>query len=92
MNNTIRVDEIALDRLRNALRTAGENFKSNLSKLEFLVDEITSGDIQGDVATDFLNKFKSKEEVLKNIERTINDAENYTGEKISKFNDLVGNM
>ncbi len=92
MNNTIKVDEEALDRLRGALQTAGENFKSNLSKLEFLMDEITSGDIQGEVATDFLNKFRNRESVLKNIEKTINDAENYTGDKLNKFNNLIGNL
>ncbi len=92
MNDIVKVNEESLDRLRDALRTAGENFKSNLSKLEFLMDEITSGDIQGEIATEFLNKFKNKEAVLKNIERTINNAEDYTSNKLNKFNNLVGNL
>ena len=92
MNDIVKVNEESLDRLRDALRTAGENFKSNLSKLEFLMDEITSRDIQGEIATEFLNKFKNKEAVLKNIERTINNAEDYTSNKLNKFNNLVGNL
>ena len=48
----IHVEESALNDLRNALETAGEDYKSNLARLQNLINEITSGDIQGDPAKD----------------------------------------
>ena len=50
----IRVEEEGLNSLRSALADAGESYKTNLAKLTNLINEITSGDIQGDPANDLL--------------------------------------
>ena len=36
--------------IKNALETAGQEYKSNLARLTNLIEEITSGDIQEDTA------------------------------------------
>ena len=92
MADIIKVDEESLNRLKNALQTAGESYKSNLAKLQSVMDEITSGDIQGTPATELLNKFKNKEEMFRNIEKSVNDAEEYTGVKSTKFANLIGDL
>ena len=69
--SVIHVEEEALKTLKNALATAGEEYKSNLSKLTNLISEVTSGDIQGDPANDLLQKFQAKEEVLNKLAETI---------------------
>lgn len=92
MGEITKVDDESLDRLKNALATAGESYKSNLTKLQSVIEEITAGDIKGDPATELLNKFNSKREVFKAIEATINEAEDYTGVKKSKFTSLIGDI
>ena len=52
MPSIIHVDEDALRTLKSALQEQGENYKKNLRRLQALIEEITSGDIQGDPATD----------------------------------------
>ena len=47
---SIHVDEAALNALKNALETAGQDYKQSLARLTSLIEEITSGDIQGDPA------------------------------------------
>lgn len=88
----IHVEEEALNDLRNALETAGEDYKNKLSRLQNLINEITSGDIQGDPANDLLQKFQAKEETFKRLAQTIDDAEEYMGIKKAKFGDVVGGL
>ena len=88
----IHVDEAALSDLRQALETAGEDYKSNLARLERLIGEITSGDIQGDPATDLLNKFKAKEEIFNKLAQTIDEAEEYVGIQKEAFGKLVSDL
>lgn len=88
----IYVNDEELNILKNALSNAGENYKSNLNKLNSLIEEITSGDIQGDPANDLLTKYKEKEEILKGLERTINEAEEYVGVKTNQFDDMITNL
>ena len=85
----IHVEESALNDLRNALETAGEDYKSNLARLQNLINEITSGDIQGDPANDLLTKFQAKEDVFKGLAQTIDDAEEYMGMQKTNFNSLI---
>ncbi len=92
MAGTIHVDEASLTDLRDALTTAGEDYKSNLARLTALVEEITRGDIQGDPATDLLNKFKAKEETFKNLANTIDEAEEYMGVQTQKFGSMISNL
>ena len=91
-NETIHVDEAALNQLRKALETAGQDYKSNLARLTNLIDEITSGDILGDPATDLLNKFKAKEDVFRKLTQTIEEAEEYMGMQTTKFGSMIGDL
>lgn len=88
----IHVDEAALSDLKQALETAGEDYKSNLARLNGLITEITNGDIQGDPATDLLNKFNAKKEVFDKLAQTIDDAEEYMGMQKETFSKLVSDL
>ncbi len=77
----IYADERAIAQLKEALATAGEDYKRNLSRLNNLVRQITEGDIRGDLATDFKNKFEAKEETLNKLQSSIDEAESYMGIK-----------
>jgi predicted nucleic acid-binding Zn-ribbon protein len=90
--STIHVDEAALNSLKNALETAGQEYKSNLAKLTNLIEEITSGDIQGDPANDLLAKFKAKQDTLNKITSTIEEAEEYMGLQTNKFGTMIGDL
>ena len=85
----IHVEESALNDLRNALETAGEDYKNKLARLQNFINEITSGDIQGDPANDLLTKFQAKEDVFKGLAQTIDDAEEYMGMQKTNFNNLI---
>ena len=73
----IHVEESALNDLRNALETAGTEYKNNYARLQNLISEITSGDIQGDPANDLLAKFQAKDDTFKSLQQTINEALEY---------------
>ena len=90
--SVIHVDEEALKTLKNALETAGQEYKSNLARLTNLIEEITSGDIQGDPANDLLQKFQAKEETFKRLAQTIDEAEEYMGMQKTKFTSLIGDL
>ena len=87
--STIHVDEAALNTLRNALETAGQDYKTNLAKLTNLIEEITSGDIQGDPAEDLLVKYQAKEETFNKIRETIEEAEEYMGMQTTKYTTMI---
>ena len=90
--STIHVDEAALNSLKNALETAGQEYKANLAKLTNLIEEITSGDIQGDPANDLLAKFQAKQDTLNKITQTIEEAEEYMGLQANKFGTMIGDL
>lgn len=87
--SAIHVDESALNYLKNALSTAGQDYKQNLVKLTNLIEEITSGDIQGDLADDLLAKFQAKQDTFNKITQTIEEAEGYMGVQTTKFTTLM---
>lgn len=87
--SVIHVDETSLNDLKNALATAGESYKNNLAKLTNLIQEITSGDIQGAPASDLLAKFKAKEGNFNKLAETIDEAESYMGMQTTKFNNML---
>ncbi len=89
---TIHVDEVALGNLRTALGEAGDQYKENVRRLTALIQEITSGDIQGDPANDLLAKFNAKEETLKNLANTIDEAQEYMGIQSKKFNSMISDL
>lgn len=90
--STIHVDEAALNSLKNALETAGQEYKSALARLTNLIEEITSGDIQGDPANDLLAKYQAKQDTLNRITETIEEAEGYMGLQTTKFGNMIGDL
>ncbi len=92
MAGTIHVDEAALTDLRDALATAGEEYKNSLARLTALIQEITSGDIQGDPANDLLAKYNAKEETFKKLAATIDEAQEYMGIQTQKFGSMISNL
>ena len=88
----VHVEEAALNQLKEALMTAGQEYKQNLARLTVLIEEITSGDIQGDPAIDLLNKFQAKEDTLNNITKTIEEAEGYLGLQTTKFGGMISDL
>ena len=88
----IHVDEAALTALKHALETAGQEYKQNLARLTALVEEITSGDIQGDPAQDLLAKFNEKKDTFEKITQIIEEAEGYIGIQATKFDNLIGDL
>ena len=88
----IHVDEAALNSLKNALETAGQDYKTKLARLTNLVEEITSGDIQGDPAEDLLAKFRAKEDTFNKLTQTIEEAEGYMGMQTTKFGTMITDL
>ncbi len=88
----IHVDEAALNSLKNALETAGQDYKSKLARLTSLIEEITSGDIQGDPADDLLAKFRAKEDTFNKLTQTIEEAEGYMGMQTTKFGAMISDL
>lgn len=88
----IHVEESALNDLRNALETAGTEYKNNYARLQNLISEITSGDIQGDPANDLLAKFQAKEETFKALQQAIDDAFVYAEAQAKEFGNVMGEI
>ena len=88
----ISVDEASLNELKNALATAGEEYKANLTRLQNLINEITSGDIQGDLANDLLAKFQDKETMFKALANAIDEAEEEMGMQTTRFTSTMSNI
>ena len=92
MNEIVNVDEEPIESLRDALQTAGEEYKYNLNRLITLINDITNEEIKGTPATNLLNDFKSKEESFKKIEETINRAEENINRQRKEYNNMVMEM
>lgn len=88
----INVDEGSLNRLKNALENAGGIYKSNLTKLENLINEITSGDIQGEPANDLLKKYHEKKEMFDGLRNAIEEAGEHVGIKTIGFNNMINDL
>ena len=88
----IHVEEEGLADLRNALETAGEEYKEQLARLTNLIEEITKGDIQGDVADDLLEKFRAKEDDFKSLQRVIDEVEEKVGAKGKDFTQMIEDL
>ena len=89
---SIHVDEAALNALKNALETAGQEYKQSLARLTSLIEEITSGDIQGDPANDLLQKYQAKQDTFNKLTQTIEEAEGYMGLQTTKFGNMIGDL
>ncbi len=88
----IHVEESALNDLRNALETAGTEYKNSYARLQNLISEITSGDIQGDPANDLLAKFQAKDDTFKSLQQTIDEALEYMGAQKQAFTGMISEL
>ena len=88
----IHVEESALNDLRNALETAGTEYKNHYARLQNWISEITSWDIQGDPANDLLAKFQAKDETFKSLQQTIDEALEYMGAQKQAFTSLISDL
>lgn len=88
----IHVEERALMELRSALEDAGESYKTELAKLTALIEEITSGDIQGDPAEDLLNKYLARKGSFEELAKEIDKAESYAGAKGKDFTQMITDL
>ena len=91
-NSTIIVSDSALGQLKNAIATAGKDYKENYARLRALMDEITNGDIQGDLANELKSKFDARRDDFDAIQKVIDDAEDYMGMKTSQFQTTTSNI
>ena len=88
----VHVNDERLHELENAFETSGQDYKAKLASLTILIEEITSGDIQGDPANDLLSKYQAKQDVFNGLLHTIEDAENYMGIKGKKFDGMLSDL
>ena len=88
----IHVDEAALNSLKNALETAGQDYKTKFARLTNLIEEITNGDIQGDPADDLRAKYLAKEDTFNKLTQTIEEAEGYMGMQTTKFGTMITDL
>ena len=89
MDGTVKVSSEGLERLGSALTDAGEEYKNYLLRLTALIEQITSGDIQGNPANELLDKYREKENSLKGLAQTIDDAQEYMGIKKADFTTML---
>ena len=67
-------------------------YKNKYARLQNLISEITSGDIQGDPANDLLAKFQAKDETFKSLQQTIDEALEYMGAQKQAFTSLISDL
>ena len=92
MSEIVNVDEEAIEKLRDALQTAGEDYKANLDRLESLIIEITKEDIKGTPAAKLLKAYKLNEENYKKIYETITKAEENVNLEKKEFMSAVDEL
>ena len=70
----IKGSQEALEQVTKELEAAAADYKANYAKLQNLMGEITSGNIQGDLADDLLAKFEAKDDSFKAIQQSLDTA------------------
>ena len=88
----IHVEENALIELKNAFSTMGDNYKENYDKLTKLIEDITSGHIQGDPADELLKKYNDKKDSFNKILELINETQGYLSGRTDQFIDEVSSL
>ena len=92
MSEIVNVDEEAIEILRDALQTTGEEYKYNLNRLENIIKGITEEDIKGTPATRLLDNYKKQEESFKKMADAITKAEEYINSEKKEFNNMVDEL
>lgn len=67
-------------------------YKENLSKLEGVINQITSGDFTGEAARDLLEKYNAKKDEFERLRRIIDENEEYMKNKEARFNRMQGDL
>ena len=89
MSDVIKVDSASLESFKASFAKAGSDYKENLVRLTRLINEITNGDIKGDLATELKAKFDDKQAIFNKIAEIIDEGEEYLGLKNRKFTDMI---
>ena len=85
----VHVEEDALNEFKNALMTSGEEYERELARLTNLIDEITSGDIQGDAAEDLKAKFDAKKDDFNKITKVLEETKELLGMRTTDFTTMM---
>ena len=88
MAETIEITKEDIEKLKNQLETAGEEFKTNYNKLTALIEQIRRGDFTGEAADLFLQKYEEKKDFFDGINKILEDAEKYTNDVLNKYETL----
>lgn len=85
----IHVEEDALNELKKGIATSGEQYERNLEKLDSIVEEIISGDIQGEVADTFKAKYDSKKDDFNKLKNALEEAKQVLGLRTEDFVNMM---
>lgn len=92
MSDRVNVNAEDISALKTALETAGSEFVENYKKLERIMDDITKGNIKGELADLVLKKYQSKKPQLDGLKKEIETASEYAKEKGDALNRLTDNL
>ena len=84
-SNRVHVEEAALRELKEVMKDSGDEYLNNLTRLDNIINQITRGDITGDIADEIKRKYEAKKVQFDNLKRTINEADEYLGIKRNKY-------
>ena len=73
----IGADSATLKQLTQNLEKYANEYQENYNKLTNLVNEIVDSDFTGNPATDFLNKYEDKKDMLTSVYQRLDEAKNY---------------
>ena len=90
--STVVANESDIASLKEALATAGEEYKDNYARLESLIQEITNGDIKGNAADELVKKFNDKKDMLDTIQNSIDEANAYIEGKEQRFRSMMSGL
>ena len=92
MSNRVSVDSQDLSALETSLETAGSEFVENYKKLVVIMEDITNGNIKGELATTILEKFENKKPDLDKLKEEIETAREYAKDKGAKLNAVTDSI
>jgi uncharacterized protein YukE len=85
----IHVEEDALNELKKGIATSGDQYERSLAKLDSLIEEIVSGDIQGEAADTFKAKYDSKKEDFNKLRNALEEAKRVLGLRTEDFTNMM---
>lgn len=81
-----------IEKLKQQLEQAGADFKSNYTKLDGLVQQITNGEFKGQPADTFKSQYESKKQIFDGIQKSIDEADSFVNEELTKFVNLTNSL